>query len=170
MLLKYERKQYEIPSEGVQRSKLVKVEDIGVVTGAFGAQEKICFTWEVDELDSQGKPRLVFQRFRKSLHPKSNLSKTIKQLTGEDPGTDFETDELVGIEADLVISHTENEGIVYANVSAIIPIKTQAEVESERRVQQVIDRARQGSKVAPTARQTQARAIPGGGYVCFDEI
>lgn len=137
------KKQYEIAAEGTHEATLQEIRELGKVETSFGAKEKLLFIWEVEQVDSKGEPVKVFQRFTKSLHPKAALYKAVRSITGEDPGDEFDLSKLIGTSVQLVIQHNESDdGVIYANVAAILRVQTPEEEASEKRVQAVIDAAR----------------------------
>ncbi len=76
----------------------------------------------------------VFERLTNTLHPMGRLSPRLRSITGEtpDPDQDFDLSSLEGTRCQLVIEHsTVENGTTYANISAIIRLKTQSEIRSE---------------------------------------
>ena len=131
MIVKRRKRQFEIPKEGQVFARLQQIKDLGIVDGNFGSKEKIAFVWQTAECGIGGEPLEVWQRLTKSLHPKSLLFKAIRQITGEDPGEEFDLQTLVGVEVTLVIEHNEAEDVTYANVAAIVRPLTEDEKRSD---------------------------------------
>lgn len=115
-------KDYEKVSEGVHTAVLADVVDLGLVDTQFGPKEKVRFVWLTSETDSEGRTKMAFQTFTKSLHEKATLTKTVKSMLGKVPTAgSFDLESLIGHNARLVIQHNEGkEGQVYANVSSIL--------------------------------------------------
>lgn len=64
----------------------------------------------------------VRKRYTKSAHEKSNLYKTIKALTGEDPRKGYQVRQLIGQECLVTIVHKEDtRGNIWENVEAVMP-------------------------------------------------
>ena len=140
LVLKRNKRQYDIPDEGIINATLAEIKDLGEVQTTFGAKEKLLFVWEVDQTDQYGNRMKVFQRFTKSLHPQALLTEAIYSITGEDVGDELDLEDLIGINVQLLIKHNQGaDGVIYANVRDIIRPKTKAEEVSEKRVQNVID-------------------------------
>lgn len=76
-----EGKKFEQATEMIQQAVIADVVDKGMVDNKFKPgtkQHKAYFTWILEELDSEGKNKRVFQGFTVSLHEKSTLRKTLK--------------------------------------------------------------------------------------------
>jgi len=129
LVVKHTKKQYEIADEGTHDATLAEIRELGKVETGFGTKEKLLFIWELeDQFDSKGEPIRIFQRFNKSIHPKAALYKAVRSITGEDPGDEFDLEQLIGVSVQLVLQHNEgDDGIVYANVAAIVRLKTAEE-------------------------------------------
>jgi hypothetical protein len=140
-VVRYVRKQFDIPDEGLHDGVISEFRDLGMVTGFNGQkQAKLQAIYELDELGSNGEPLKVFQRFNNTLHPQSFLYKAITDITGTSPGEAYELDDLIGRRVQLLIKHNEGaNGVTYANVENILRPKTHVEEASEKRIQNAID-------------------------------
>jgi hypothetical protein len=119
-------KDFEPVSEGVHAAVLAAVVDKGLVVTQYGEKEKVMLVWFTDEADEEGKTKLVFQSFTKSLHEKASLRKAVKQIRGRDltpeevASNNFDIESLIGSQNRLMIQHNEApNGKVYANVMGI---------------------------------------------------
>ncbi len=150
--IRYTPKQFETPDEGVYWATPVEIKELGIVPTANGDKEKIQFIWELDDLDSRGNHLRAFQRFNKTLHPNSSLSQAIFDITGKEPGEEYELDDLLGLRVQLAIKHNPSDatGKVYANVAAILRPKTAREEAEERRVAQVREQIRKQATATKT--------------------
>ena len=139
--IRYVPKEFETPEEGIHWATLVEIKDLGMVPTANGDKEKLQFVWELDDLDSRGNHLRVFPRVNKTLHPSSSLSQAIFDITGKQPGDEYELDDLIGVRVQLVLKHNQSDttGKVFANVAAILRPKTAREEAEERRVAQVTE-------------------------------
>jgi hypothetical protein len=136
-------KSYELPSEGVHRAQLTDIKDLPPALDSKGEQhERLRFIWGLkDQVNSFGDPMRVFATYNLSLHPQSFLSRAIFDITGREPGSEFDLDSLLGIECDLVIKHNRApDGRVYANVSSILRPKTAAGPAEEKRVRRATEK------------------------------
>jgi hypothetical protein len=116
-----EQKEYEKPSEGWHKAKLIEVKDLGIVPTSFGERRKIQFKYEVAQLGSNGEPLTTIERFNASLAIRANLAMRIRDLIGKFPTKEFDVASLEGWEGEIEIEHNESEatGKTYANVRKI---------------------------------------------------
>lgn len=78
-----EQKNFEKPTEMIQKAVLADVVDKGLVPNKFKAgstQHKAYFVWILAEEDSEGRNKRVFQSFTVSLHEKATLRKLLKDF------------------------------------------------------------------------------------------
>jgi hypothetical protein len=157
-MIRFSHKQFELASEGVHHAKLIEIRDIEPAVNPMGKEkERVRFIWELrDEMNSAGAPMRVFQTLNLSLHPQSFLSKAIFDITGREPGMQFDLDTLVGAEADLVIKHNQGaDERTYANVVSILRLKTAAEEAEEKRVRAATQRVKDESRRSHTVTRPQ---------------
>lgn len=149
--VRYTPNNFEIATEGVHDAELIEIKELGMVETPNGEREKVRFVYGLDDIDSRGKNLLVFQSFNLTLHPSSFLSKAIYDLTGEEPGEEYELDDLLGIRCQLVLKHhrSETSGKTYANVAAILRPKTAREEAEEKRVAAAIAKVKQAAATPP---------------------
>ena len=120
MLITYEPTEYEIPGEGIKPATLIEIRDLEIVESRYGSRPRLLFIWQILNTDSLGRPLRVFQRVTRSLHPLSDLSQMIFEITGSAPGSAYETDNLLGATCDLTLKHnTSVDGRVFCNVIKI---------------------------------------------------
>ena len=149
-IIKYQQKTFELPPPGLHRGRLVEIKDVSPAMNPQGEEkDRVRFVWTLlHQLDSSGNPMKVFQTLNLSLHPRSFLSQTIGDITGQEPGEEFDLDSLLGSEADLLIKHNSgSDGRTYANVVSILRPPTPAEAAEAQRVAAVT------AKVKEMARQ-----------------
>ena len=151
LILKQTKKQFEIPKPGPVTARLTEIKDLGIVETKNGPKDKVRFVWSTTtERSTQGESFKIFQSFSKSLHPMSYLFKTLRQITGENPTDGFNLVTLIGTEVQLIIQHNERDGVVYANVAAIIPLPTPEEKPSQEAVARVVERLKENMNTAGT--------------------
>jgi hypothetical protein len=106
----------------------VDVVDLGLQEVTFQGktkmQPKIRVYWQIEEINPDNeRPFLVTKRYTLSLHEKSALRKDLVSWRGRDFTDDelsgFDLETLIGVNAMLTITHNENDGRTYANVSGI---------------------------------------------------
>jgi predicted component of type VI protein secretion system len=120
MSLVIKEKKYELLTEGIHNVTITKVEDLGVVDTLYGAKDKarIYFTAQ-DQKDKEGNPVDTIMSVNKVLGAKSTLSKLLTNL-GVNSGAEFDLNDLVGIKAQVVIEHKENDGRTFANIVSVL--------------------------------------------------
>lgn len=131
---------FEIAPEGVFLARCYKMVDVGTQTetGQFGTKEnrKIYLYWELLQDDdgeevrmTDGQPFSIFNSYKLSMHPKSNLRKHLDSWRGkkftEEEAADFDLTKLLGAFCKLQITHsTSKDGQkTYANIEAIMTTK-----------------------------------------------
>jgi hypothetical protein len=159
-------KSYELPSQGVHRARLEQIKDLDPALNSQGEEhERIRFIWSLeDQVNSSNYAFRVFQTFNLSLHPQSFLARAIFDISGREPGREFDLDSLIGVEVDLVIKHNSgDDGRVYANVATILRPKTAAEAAEEKRVRTATERVKeQGRRSHMTRPEPDAVEITDG--------
>jgi hypothetical protein len=143
---KMNKRKFEPAPEGAQPATLKEVKDLGEVDTSYGAKSKVRFDWELDEVNADGYPYLVFERFTNTLSARGRLAPRIKSLTGEmpDENEDYDLSSLEGTRVTLVIEHNvDAEGTTWANVAAVVRQKTEAEEAEEARVKKVASALKQ---------------------------
>jgi len=100
------------------------------VETAYGVKDTFRFVFETSVLRQDGSPYCVWSRgFTASLHEKSALAQFMRKwfgraLTAQEEA-EFETEDLIGRAAEIVIAHEEGRnGEVYANIALIRPDRT----------------------------------------------
>lgn len=129
---KKKESEYTVAPEGLWPAVCCDVVDLGIVQGAFGPQEKIEIRWQLEEVDEKtGRRFLIVQRYTPSLHEKSRLRPMLeawrgKKFTAEEE-RQFDIEKLLGANCQLQIIHNvKDEGRVYANVQAVVPMPRNA--------------------------------------------
>lgn len=131
----------------------------------YGPKEQFRFVFETTQLRDDGKPYLVWSRgFNTTLGEKSALRAFLKQWFGRDltaaEQQEFDTDTLIGRNAQIVIVHNEGRnGEVYANIGLIRPDKSGAGLKPSGKYTRVKDRQDKDSSYnrvsQPAAQDTQ---------------
>ncbi len=125
-------KNYVTPPGGVHQAVCVDVIDLGLVESSFGGENKrrhkIKIIWQIEALHPEtGKRFEIARKYTASLHEKSSLRKDLQSWRGRA----FNAEELRGFDLDNILSvncllnlvhKTMDDGGVYANVEAIMPI------------------------------------------------
>jgi hypothetical protein len=123
-------KQYENATEGVHSVELVNVKELNLTT-QFGQKDVVQFIWLTDQRGKDGTRVSICQRFSKTLHEKSQLRKFLTQCGLKNlESLDLET--LLHSRAQVVVSHTENKGRTFVNISAVLPNTFHSETAEER--------------------------------------
>lgn len=115
--------------EGLHNAVCVDVVNLGLVDTVWMNKvrkvHKVRIAWELDIEMPDGKGRFVaMNRYTFSMDPKSNLRKALKSWRGQDFTQEemngFDLEKIVGASCQILITHTEKEGVTYANISSIL--------------------------------------------------
>ena|ERR1700684_3338207 len=119
---------YEKPESGLYHGVLADIVDLGQVTTTFNGQVKqvpmVRFVWVLNVNGTDGKPLSVSQRFNvTSLHEKSNVYKTLKQILNAAPSPSLDIETLIGQTRQILINREKSaDGSKdFANVMGILP-------------------------------------------------
>lgn len=120
-----ERRQYTPPPEGMWPGVCVDVVDIGLEQSPWGELHKVRIVWEISPVMEDGRRFTAGSKYTLSLGEKANLYKILKSWRG---GKDFSADELrkfdlevlLGKPCQLVITHSEKDGNIYGNITAVL--------------------------------------------------
>jgi len=103
------QKVYEKAPTGQYVSVLADYVDLGIKTNPFAKagqaqeRERILFTFILNKQDAEGNFYRVQREVTKSLHENSGLRKMILDMTGVNPGTEFELESLIGYNNSVVV-------------------------------------------------------------------
>ena len=126
MLLTEKNNSFEAHPAGHYRAVLVDATPLKVVESKFGKKEVFRLVFETENVREDGRRSCMWSKnLTPSLHEKSSLRKTLKQIIGRDLTADerkgFELENLIGVPVNLMVGHEESNGTVYANILAITP-------------------------------------------------
>lgn len=126
-------KTFELPTEGTVQAVLAEVRDLGIVDTVYNGKakktHKVLFRWQLAELDSEGQPKRVYERFTLSLHEKAGLRKRVAQMFGKEPPATLDLEKIVGTNVNLVIVHAPNAkdpNKPWANIAAVLRLPPNA--------------------------------------------
>ena len=116
-------KVYETATEGLHNATITKVEDLGLQETTYGTKDRARIVFRMDDQkDKEGFPVEVWMPVTKSLHSKSSLGKFLAALKIQAQGQ-FDLNDIVGLQLQVVIVQKEVEGKLYANIATVIPLK-----------------------------------------------
>ena len=135
--------------EGLHQAVCVDVIDLGMVEDPqYGPKHKVEVRWQLEDLDPKSDPMhprrfMVQKRYNNVLSTKATLRRDLESWRGrkfsEEELKGFDLDVLVGINCQLQVVHNiKDEGGVWANVQAIVPLgkgMTKLEPQGYTRVQ-----------------------------------
>lgn len=112
------------PTKG--RAVCVDVTPLKRYETAFGPKDKFKVVFEVDLLREDGTPYVVWSKpFTPSSHERSAFATFIKDWFGRMPTKEewakFDTEDLIGRPAEIVVIHEHVDGETYANIKLIMP-------------------------------------------------
>ena len=145
--------------EGLHAAVCVDVVDMPEQKDNFNPGEtvdKVRLVWEIDEDHPKFDGNFTVSGFyRKSLHPKSNLRKTLENWRGraftDEELTKFDLDTLVGVPCQVQVIHSDNG---YANVSAVVAAGKGAKLKPSGHYVRVKDRDDSGTDEKGAANAT----------------
>lgn len=119
---------FELCPEGVHVSRCYRIIDLGTQTWEFKGKKKsgrkVIINWETAEVDSEGRPLMVGNKFTVSLDEKANLRKALESWRGrkftEQELLGFDITKLLGAACMLNIVHSDDGK--YANIASIMPV------------------------------------------------
>lgn len=123
--------------EGTHNAVCVDAVDMYQQETRFGTKDVIRLFFEIDQDmpakdDFPKRPYTVMAQFTASINEKANFYKFLKSWFGRGPKTAFDTEDLVGKRATLVVQHNDVDGTTYANIVAILkPAKSNVLEPSE---------------------------------------
>lgn len=153
------QKEWERPDDGQYVGVIVDVIDLGEVQTGFGVKPKVQIKWMLDTLNSEGEPYFVSAFYTASLHEKANLRKALKSILGADVSGQFDLEELLGINNQLVVETTESGEKTYTNIVAILKLAkgTQRLAIPEDFVRYSEKQQKQGTKQGGTQKKAAAQ-------------
>ena len=122
---------FEPAPEGNHSAVCCDVVDLGILPRTFEGRTSndhmVSITWQLPETDADGRPYLVFKRYKNSLHDRASLRKDLeawrgKRFTAEELKDGFDLDRLIGVPALVNVQHNDSGDRTYANVTAITPL------------------------------------------------
>lgn len=114
--------------EGLHSAVCVDVIDLGMQATQWGEKPKLDLVFQIEEINPETKKRFtVHSRFTVSLHEKSGLRKALECWRGRKFSKDelkkFDLEKLVGAPLQIQVVHNVvDDGKVYANVNAFVPL------------------------------------------------
>jgi hypothetical protein len=126
MLITEKSTQFAQHPPGSFRAVCVDCTDLKSIETRYGRQEVFRYVFETELTREDGLRWCAWGRnLSLSLYEKSNLRKLLKQWFGRDltaqERQSFDTDSMVGVPANLVITHDDVNGTTYANIVAVTP-------------------------------------------------
>lgn len=122
-----EGQQFSKPPAGLYHAVCCDVIDRGVVHGAYGPRHKVDIRWQLDAISPDTKERFVVnKRYTASLFKGAILAQDLQSWRGQ-PFTPeekkaFDLERLLGVNCQINIVHVERDGVVYANVTTVVPL------------------------------------------------
>lgn len=159
-LVKESASQFEPAPEGLQQAVCVDIVDLGMVTNEWGTKHQVRLVWQVPSLQKNGERHQVSQRYTLSLHKKAKLRQHLEMWRGRALSPDelkgFDLEKLLGANAQVQIVHNvADEGRVYANLQAIVPLLPNTPKLAPLNYVRVADRPKDG-----VAGSTEDDALP----------
>ena len=118
---------FEPCPEGLHQAVCVDAVDKGLQPTRWGEKHKVLLIWQIDQVDRKARRYQVRKLYTNSLHEKAALRKDLeswrsRRFTDEEL-KGFDLENLIGANCQLQIIHnTGEDGSVFANVGAIVPV------------------------------------------------
>ncbi|MBA4150302.1 MAG: hypothetical protein H0X66_19500 [Verrucomicrobia bacterium] len=145
MKIKANNSNFEACPEFTGKAVCVDVTPLRRQPSQFGERDVFKIVFEVDMDREDGSRYCVWSRnFTPSLNEKANLRKFVRGWLGRDLTApelnDFDTESLIGKNAQVVVVHEHKEGETYANIVACTPDKSGAPLVPTGKYVRVKDR------------------------------
>jgi hypothetical protein len=99
----------------------IKVKDLGIQKTPWGKKRKILIVWQIAAVSAER--HTVSKRYTASLHEKSVVYRDLKAWRGRtftaEEVAAFDLETLVGSQCQVLVVHTERDGTIYEDVSAV---------------------------------------------------
>lgn len=129
-LTHWKPKEAELPSEGATMGVLIECIDLGTIYQEKWEKDahQIRLVWELDELMNDGQPFVIGKTYNLSLFKNGkNIAKLREDLEAwlgheikeSELKEGFDFSKLLGLNCVMTITHSENNGKVYANIASI---------------------------------------------------
>lgn len=147
---------FEPHPEYTGRAVCVDVTPLKEVETRFGKQNKFRIVFETEENGTDGKPLAVWSMgFTPSLHEKAGFRQFLKKWYGRDLSEveldGFETEDLIGKPAFLVVVHEHQGDKTYANIASCTPHKAGEPLKPSGKFVRAQDRNKNSSYVKTEA-------------------
>ena len=115
-----DQKDWERPEDGAYLGVIADVVDLGEVETGYGLKKRVRIVWLLDAFDSEGNQFRVMASYTASLHEKANLRKALKSILGADVSGQFDLEELLGVNNQVIVQTVDSGEKTYTNVIAIL--------------------------------------------------
>lgn len=128
IMAKDTRKEFTPAPEGLHQSVCVDVVDLGLVDGPWGKKLKVRLVWQLDQVNTEtGKRFAVSQQYTLSLNEKATLRHHLEAWRGKKFSAPelqgFDLEKLLGVNGQVQVVHAlSDDGRIWANVQAIVPL------------------------------------------------
>lgn len=125
------KKQFEPASDGLHPAVVYLMVELGVQETKWGPAPHVEIGWEIadesDVINGEEKPRLVFEHYKLSKDPKSNLAKMLGSMRGK-PMADgelngFDLKRIIGTPCMVnIVQNEDSNGRIWPNVTSVVPV------------------------------------------------
>ena len=110
----------EPASPGTHVAVVCDVQDLGLTQTKWGEKHRMRIAFMVAQRDSGGKNKVCSLFCNASIHRQSTLAGMVKNITGQYPRNNWDTETLVGL--DCMITTELSEDGAYSNVTSVKPL------------------------------------------------
>ena len=140
----------ENPPAGLTVGRCIKVIDLGTQETMFGGKHQIFVYFELPkhriEIDGEDLPMAISKKYTLSFNKKARLRQDLEQWYGKkfddkqiDASGGFDPSKILGRPAQIMITHDENNGKVYANINGLMPLPDGAEAPAQENPSELFD-------------------------------
>ena len=128
IIAKDNRKEFTPAPEGLHQAVCVDVTDLGLQPTPWGEKQKVDLRWQLEAMDEEtGRPFLVQSRYTNSLNEKATLRIHLEAWRGRKFTAEelegFDLEKLLGVNCQIQVIHNiTDQGRIFANVQAIVPL------------------------------------------------
>ena len=145
---------FEACPEFTGRAVVVDVTPTRKQQSQYGEREVFKVVLEVDLKRADGTPYCVWSKsMTPTIGEKSNLRKFVRGILGRDltkaEMNDYDTESLIGKQAQLVVVHEHKDGETYANIAACTPDKSGNPLKPSGKYVRLKDRPPKDGQAAP---------------------
>lgn len=128
LIVRRPRTVHALAPEGTSSAVLCDIQDLGLMSTAYGPRHKVRLVWQLDAVDPEAGRRVEVARlYTLSLHERAALRQDLerwrgRKFTDAELDAGFDLERLLGVNCQVIVSHSlSDNGTTYANVERVLP-------------------------------------------------